>query len=101
MKFWNKLKYWQKGLRIGILFGFLLGVVMYLLMAKLSIIGFALLYPHISIFCTSNITPLCAFIVGTMGWLIFPIFYGIIGAIIGLIVEKVKNQKKVRSKRQA
>ena len=98
MKLWKKLKCWQKGLRVGILSGFLLGVVMYLLISKLNIIGFALLYPHILIFCTPHTTPLCAFLVGTMGWLIFPIFYGIIGAIIGLIVEQIKRQKKVRSK---
>ena len=95
MGIWKKLKYWQKGLGIGMLFGFLLGVIMYILMAKLIVFGFVLLYPHILIFCTSNATPLCIFIVGTMGWLIFPIFYGIFGVIFGLIIEKFK---KVRSK---
>ena len=96
VNWWKKLKYWQKGGVIGILFGFLVGLIMFLLLANLYRLGFALLILHMFIFCTH--TPYssdqCAFLVGVLGWLIFPIFYGIVGVIIGFIIGKIKKNNR-------
>ena len=111
MKFWNKLKYWQKGGIIGFLLS--LSFVIYLWVAlvyfqheppnffKFSL-GFLILPPSFIVMILTKLFggQIEVFTIELMviTALITPMFYFLVGALIGLIIGKYKNQKKVRSK---
>lgn len=98
MEFWKKLKYWQKGAIVGAVVG-IFPIVSFLFdnhtISEIS--DFIFYYPRQVLdvivgcgLCGDHLLLEVIFL-----FLISAIQWGIIGAIIGLIIEKFKNQKKV------
>ena len=106
-KFWNKLKYWQKGLIIGFFLPIIVFVIGLFLPIVLSmsrdsfnrlifinkIIGlFVSPFCFFNIFASSGHPPICAIPLSYFS----PLVYAIIGTLIGLIINKINkkwNQK--------
>ena len=109
-KFWEKLKYWQKGAIVGIIFGlisWLIGSLTQLILPSVDlenpssvlIYSFALLF--LGLYITGRILfPLnynmdendFINLVFYAGSFIGIIFYTLIGALIGLIIGKLKKK---------
>ena len=89
---WNKMKYWQKGLIIGLICGFLLYVFSF------SGMGFGVIFWWMTgtVMCVLfNFEGHgCFFAFLYFGWFFFPILYGLVGALIGLLIDKYKPAKK-------
>ena len=93
-KFWSKLKLWQKG---GII-GFIFGLIVSLGGSLLPILGLFLIFLSlliIFIFAGLNMLsddPWGPEGIAAIAFLLSPIFYALIGALIGLIIGKVKKK---------
>ena len=94
-KWWKKKRLWVKG---GF-FGLILGFVIYLLTFNSSaqtvwynkIIGY-LGYYSICLIFNAEVGEDCGWGFILIGWVVLPIFYGIIGFLIGLIINKIREQ---------
>jgi len=89
---WQGLKYWQKGALIGIILGFIIIPISFLTIRDNfyeSLGGFLIYLPFsfYSLFCSSS---LCLWSALTYAIFTAPIFYAIIGALIGFIIWKVR-----------
>ncbi len=101
MKFWKKLKYWQRGIIIGLIVG-LLKLPFFMVFGEyIPPIGYTIFQIPDQQICNmlhfSDGEP-CGFFVFFYGWIYNPPFYAIIGAIGGLFIGIIKNHQKVRSK---
>lgn len=101
MEFWKKLKYWQKGAIVGAVVG-LFPIVRFLFDHHIiiEIADFVVYYPRQVLdgivkcgLCGNNVLLEVIFL-----FLISAVQWAIIGGIIGFIIEKFKNHKKVKSK---
>ena len=88
-EFWGKLKYWQKGAIIGVIFG----------LAQPFIMFFEGLYVLFGweyfLFC--NVLKLepgepCGWAILSEGFIIFPIVYGLFGVLTGFVIDKIKGK---------
>ena len=98
-EFWNKLKYWQKGGIIGLLVGlipylafYLFNVDMFPFLAIPLAIPVILPMIVISLLVGSQSDPLAIEGIAAYALIISPIFYLILGFIIGLIIGKLKKK---------
>lgn len=99
-KFWNKLRYWQRGALIGLLFGLLFHIYIYLFkdsayifdIFKISTWMFHLVPLFLIIFLMpSNL--LFEAKINVSNFITILIWYSLIGLIIGLIYGYIKNKK--------
>lgn len=96
-EWWKKLDYWKKGGIIGFIFGLFIYFINYVTSG--SIKYNSLLDNIIEIFSIITLNPICLpfglsddcfFLLFFVGWILIPIFYAIIGIVIGLIYGKTK-----------
>ena len=94
MKFnWKKLKYWQKGGLIGLILGPLMLFLNFIFVDSDLLVG-PIWFISGDLFCLIfNIgsAESCAFLFLYGGWIFMSILYGLIGALIGLIIQKVRK----------
>ena len=89
-RFWKKLKYWQKG---GII-GLLVGLIPYLAFDIFPFLAVLAILPMIviSLLVGPQSDPLAIEGIAAYALIISPIFYLILGFIIGLIIGKLKKK---------
>lgn len=117
MKFWKKLKYWQKSTLIGFMMGILictLSLILLILFGTLPKIFQEILRPlgtfTYNYFFTLNdyycfshrffydIHNPISYICGFSTFVGYFLIFGVIGGLIGVIIGKLKDHKKVKSK---
>lgn len=104
MKFWHNLKYWQKGAVIGALLSFVLPIIFLITFETIYFVSDLILKIYYIPHAFSQLT-----LEGlSCGWclienLFLELLFGVLqfvllGALIGIIIDRFKNHKKVRSK---
>ena len=104
MEFWKKLKYWQKGGVIGVLLSFVLPIIFLITFETIYFVSNLILkmyyVPHaFSQFILEGLScNWCLYENLFLELLFGTLQFILLGTLIGLIIGKFKNQKKVRSK---
>ncbi|NQV09127.1 hypothetical protein HQ529_04710 [Candidatus Woesearchaeota archaeon] len=91
---WKNLQYWKRGLIFGLIFGLL--IYFFSLFFEIEYLGTLLWWLSGTIICfmfKADTGEGCAFTFVIFGWIILPLLYGLIGALIGLLIEKIKSKK--------
>lgn len=92
-QFWKNLKYWQKGGIIGLVIGLLLSTEL-----GAEIIGGVFWILSYTLVCgliyltSENLFGKCANIILKLDVMFLPLLFGIIGTLIGFIIEKLKKR---------